>query len=373
MTGLARQSMTNGVVSRVAPGMVGVDAAWPPAGTAGVDRVDDSDGLFSNIRRKTIVTARPICCLAIDAEEDFDWDRPVRDTGYSTECMRHVTDLQEILGAYQCRPTYMLTYPVLEDAVVVRMLRGQYERGECELGLQLHPWVTPPFDGGVDHGSYLGNLEAVAEERKLLQLMGKFRNVFKMEPVTFRAGRYGLSRATTQLLERHGFTVDTSLAPRTDFEPAGGPDFSDYDCQPFWFGKRRALLEMPLCRGLVGWGGRLAPWLYQAAVRPPLAACRAAAILSRARCAERITLSPEGNDFAAMRRFLRRRQALGQSVFSISFHSSSLWPGRNPYVRDRPDLHVFYDRLSALLDLMANSGFAFATLAEMPALLGGGS
>ena len=187
MTGLARQSMTNGVVSRVAPGMVGVDAAWPPAGTAGVDRVDDSDGLFSNIRRKTIVTARPICCLAIDAEEDFDWDRPVRDTGYSTECMRHVTDLQEILGAYQCRPTYMLTYPVLEDAVVVRMLRGQYERGECELGLQLHPWVTPPFDGGVDHGSYLGNLEAVAEERKLLQLMGKFRNVFKMEPVTFRA------------------------------------------------------------------------------------------------------------------------------------------------------------------------------------------
>ena len=348
--------------------MVGLEAARLPedeAAQAG------SDGLFSNIRRDAIATPRPVCCLAIDAEEDFDWDRPVRDTGYSTECMRRVTDLREILVAYGMRPSFMLTYPVLEDAAAVRLLRGQFERGECELGVQLHPWVTPPFDGEVDHGSYLGNLDAAAEERKLVQLTGKFRDVFGIDPVSFRAGRYGLSRSTTQLLERHGFTVDTSLAPRTDFRSAGGPDFSEYDCRPFWFGTGRSLLEMPLCRGLVGWGGTLAPWLYQAAVARPWAGLRAAAVLSRVRCAERVTLSPEGNDFAAMRRFLRGRQAMGQRVFSISFHSSSLWPGRNPYVRSRRDLHVFYDRLSAVLDMMADGGFAFATLSEMPALLGG--
>jgi hypothetical protein len=93
-------------------------------------------------------------------------------------------------------------------------------------------------------------------------------------------------------------------------------------------------------------------------------------VLSRLRCAERVTLSPEGNDVAAMRRFLRHRLARGQTVFSLSFHSSSLAPGRNPYVRSKAELHVFYDRLSASLDAMAGLGFGFAALADMPAMLG---
>jgi hypothetical protein len=329
------------------------------------------DVLFSNIRPQVYAPARPICCLAVDAEEDFDWDQPVRGTGYSTECMRRIVDLRGIIAAYSLRPTYLLTYPVLENAAVVGIIRRQHERGECDMGIQLHPWVTPPFDGPAGQASYLGNLDVAVEERKLVKLMDKFREMFGFMPVTFRAGRYGLSHSTTRLLEKHNFTVDTSLAPRTDFGPEGGPDFSGYDCNPFWFGNERALLEMPLCRSVVGWSGGLAPRLYKAVAAPALALRRAASLLSRLRCAERITLSPEGNDYAAMRRFLRRRRRQSQSVFSLSFHSSSLCPGRNPYVRSQHDLHMFYDRLSAILDTMANTGFVFATLAEMPALLGG--
>lgn len=332
----------------------------------------DGDRLFRN-PRPAAMPARPLCCLVIDAEEDFDWDRPVHATGYSTECMRHLADLRTIAAAYRLRPTYLLTYPVLEDAVAVRMIRRQHERGECDMGIQLHPWVTPPFDEPASQASYLGSLDAAVEERKLVTLIEKFRQAFGCTPVTFRAGRYGLSRSTTRLLEKHGFAVDTSLAPRTDFRPKGGPDFSRYDCAPFWFGSQRALLEMPLCRSLVGWSGGLAPMLYQAIATPALQRWRIPAVLSRLRCAERVTLSPEGNDLAAMRRFLRHLRHRGQSVFSLSFHSSSLAPGRNPYVRSRADLHVFYDRLSAILDAMANGGFAFAALAEVPALLGGGA
>lgn len=332
----------------------------------------DDDGLFPNVRPNLHAPARPICCLAIDAEEDFDWDRPVRDTGYSTDCMRRIADLRTITAAYGVRPTYLLTYPVLEDAEVVRIIRHQRDRGECDVGIQLHPWVTPPFEEPSGQGSYLGNLDGAVEERKLVALMDKFSEAFGVLPVTFRAGRYGLSGSTTGLLEKFGFTVDTSVAPRSDFRQSGGPDFSSYECDPFWFGETRTLLEMPLCRSLVGWSGKLAPLVYAAAATPVLARWRGLSVLSRLRCAERITLSPEGNDYPAMRRFLRRRLNQDQTVFSLSFHSSSLWPGRNPYVRDRRDLHMFYDRLSAILDSMANTGFAFATLAEMPGLLGGG-
>jgi hypothetical protein len=327
-------------------------------------------GLFHHIRALAVTPKRPLCCLAIDAEEDFDWDRPVHATGYSTDCMRRIFDLHEITAAYGLRPTYLLTYPVLEDADVVRMIRGQYERGECDMGLQLHQWVTPPFGEQDNTTSYLGRIDPAAEERKLVTMIARFRQAFGMAPVLFRAGRYGLSHDTTSLLEKHGFLVDTSLAPRTDFRPQGGPDFSHYECDPFWFGQHRALLEMPLCRSLVGWSGELAPLLYEVAATPALARWRIAAVLSRLRCAERVTLSPEGNDFPAMRRFLRHRRRHGQNVFSLSFHSSSLVPGRNPYVRNRAELHAFYDRLSAILDAMASAGFEFATLAEMPARLG---
>jgi hypothetical protein len=340
------------------------------SGRAVLPAPSDGDRLFRN-PRPAAMPARPICCLVIDAEEDFDWDRPVHATGYSTDCMRQLADLREIAAAYRLRPTYLLTYPVLEDMAAVGMIRRQHERGECDIGVQLHPWVTPPFDEPASQASYLGSLDAAVEEQKLVTLIEKFRQAFGCAPVAFRAGRYGLSRATTLLLEKHGFAVDTSLAPRTDFRPKGGPDFSRYDCAPFWFGGSRTLLEMPLCRSVVGWSGALAPLLYRAIATPALDRWRVAAVLSRLRCAERVTLSPEGNDPAAMRRFLRHLGDRGQSVFSLSFHSSSLAPGRNPYVRSRADLHVFYDRLSAILDAMANGGFGFAALAEMPALLGG--
>lgn len=333
--------------------------------------LEDGHTLFSDIRIQAAQPAQPVCCLCIDAEEDFDWDSPVEGTGFSTDCMHRIADLRTIVAAYGLRPTYLLTYPVLEDPQAVRMIRAQYDRGECDLGIQLHPWVTPPFDRPAGSSSYLGSLDAAIEERKLVCLAERFRAAFGEAPRNFRAGRYGLSRSTTGLLEKHGFRTDTSLAPRTDYRPTGGPDFSAFDCEPFWFGQQRPLLEMPLCRSLVGWSGRFAPALYRAVSGPVWDRWRITAILSRLRCAERVTLSPEGNDAAAMRRFLRHRIGLRQAIFSLSFHSSSLMPGRNPYVRSRADLHVFYDRLSEILDTMASAGFAFATLSEMPALLGG--
>ena len=98
----------------------------------------DRNGLFHNVRRRMTAPKRPLCCLAVDAEEDFDWTRPVYATGYSTDCMSRVADLQEIVAAYDLRPTYLLTFPVLEDDNAVRMIRREHQRGGCDMGIQLH-------------------------------------------------------------------------------------------------------------------------------------------------------------------------------------------------------------------------------------------
>jgi hypothetical protein len=314
------------------------------------------------------------CSIVIDAEEDFDWATPVRGTDFSVACMGCVTELRPILSASGIVPAYMLTYPILDDAHIVSVLRRQHEAGQCELGVHLHSWVTPPFDDrdGLAQ-SYLSNLTAGAQEQKLLRVMAKFRECFGFDPTMFRAGRYGFNRATARMLEKHGFAIDTSLAPRTDFGLDGGPDFTAFDSDPFWFGQDRPLLEAPLCRGVVGWSGKLAPGLYQTAARYFPDGRVIPAMLGRLRCAERITMSPEGNDAGAMIRFIRRRQSLGQTVFSLSFHSSSLAEGRNPYVRSQADLHLFYDRLSETVEMIARDlALRFTPLSALPALLGGG-
>jgi hypothetical protein len=336
------------------------------------DSAELMDGpVFGKARPATLRTPTPICTLVIDAEEDFDWRNPLAGTDHSTSHIQNITTLHEILIGHGIVPAYLVTYPVLEDKEAVRLLNRQLENGRCVLGTQLHPWVNPPFERqNGQRASFQSNLGAELEERKLDALERKFIACFGHAPRIYKAGRYGLSRRTTALLEARGFAIDTSLAPRTSFAALGGPDYTGYDCRPFWFGERRRILELPLCRSVVGWAGALAPPLYQAFSRPWPAALHAPAVLTRSRFAERITLSPEGNDLAAMIRLVRRLGARGQTIFTLSFHSSSLQAGRNPYVRSQRDLQTFYARLRGVLDHLAGAvGCEFQNPLCLPELL----
>jgi len=306
--------------------------------------------------------------VVIDAEEDFDWNAPVQGSRASTANMRQIVTLHEILTGWQAVPTYLLTYPVLEDTDAVRILRRQVELGQCGVGLQLHPWVTPPFEETPSlRNSFLGNLGPDLEERKMVALKTRFEQCFGFAPAVYRAGRYGFSPYTAGLLEKHGLRIDTSIAPQTSFVAEGGPDYTGYDYRLFWFGRQRPLLEVPLCRSVVGWAGSRGAPLYQALAGQRWTRQHVLGLVTRLRCAERMTLSPEGNDTAAMRRLARGLRARQENVLALSFHSSSLQAGHNPYVRSKADLHAFYDRLSAILDhLVTVMGFRFAAIEAVP-------
>lgn len=306
--------------------------------------------------------------VAVDAEEDFDWTRPLHGTPHSTECMRRIDELEPLFGAVGAVPTYLLTYPLLDDMEVVRLLRRQHERGLCELGVQLHSWVTPPFeDEGRHASSFACNLPPELELRKAACLQAKFAERFGIAPRIYRSGRYGIGPALTRNLGALGVRVDVSLAPRSDFSAEGGPDLWDFDCRPFWFGGPEPILEVPLCRSVIGWGGaRAAPaHRWAEAHATPLSS-----LLTRLGFAERITLSPEGNDLPAMIRLVRHLTGAGQRVLVVSFHSSSLAAGRNPYVRDARELRQFHARLAGILRYLAGlPKLRFVPLSALPDLL----
>jgi phosphatidylinositol alpha-1,6-mannosyltransferase len=318
----------------------------------------------------------PLLAVVVDAEEEFEWAEPLAPQYRGTVSIRAQRSAHTLFAHYGIKPTYLITYPLATEDSAVAVLREYLADGVCEIGAQLHPWVTPPFASGArETQSYPGNLPVAIEREKLTRLIGAIKAAFAVRPTAYKAGRYGFGPNTAALLEESGFEIDTSLIPRTSYADTGGPEFSGYDYHPFWFGHHRRLLELPVTRALTGILARRSPWLHQRAERRPWRALHAGGLLARAGLIERITLSPEGSDLAAMCRLTRVLLARGTRVLTLSYHSPSLEPGHTPYVRNDRDLAIFLDRLSGFLSFFRDEiGGEFLTIRELrQRLLGAGS
>ena len=140
------------------------------------------------------------------------------------------------------------------------------------------------------------------------------------------------------------------MSPCLDWSAEGGPDFTQRSAWPYWFGKHRRLLELPLT---VGFAGPLRHWgttLYDLALRPTLAALHAPGALIHPGLVEKIWLSPEGYLSAQQIKLVRGLHHDGLRVFSFALHSSSLEPGHTPFVRSWHDLETLLCRCRKFFD-----------------------
>ena len=115
------------------------------------------------------------------------------------------------------------------------------------------------------------------------------RRQFDVEPVAYKAGRYGFGPHTMAILEELGYTIDTSVMPVTDFSEFEGPDYAAYSAWPFWFGNTRRLLEVPATRGLVGISDALSGVHFARIDSPRLRRYHVPGLLARLGILERIT------------------------------------------------------------------------------------
>jgi hypothetical protein len=298
---------------------------------------------------------RPVVLTTIDAEEDFDWNSPFSSASNRVVSMRSQSKAHDVFSQFGVVPTYLVDYPVASQDAGRTPLRELLSSGLCDVGAQLHPWVTPPFVEKVNvRNSFPGNLPLVVEYEKLQRLTSTLESAFGVRPQIYRAGRCGVGPNTGAILEHLGYQADTSVMPFWDYRHQGGPDFHRITPRPYWLDKSRSILELPISASLVGRAASLPHSLSSAALS--LAAQRSGitSALSRAGLLERIRLSPEGMTIREAKRLVLHMISHGHKVFVLTYHSPSLEPGNTPYVRTSEDLRRFLDWLSAFYDFFTN-------------------
>ncbi|MHC4973470.1 MAG: polysaccharide deacetylase family protein [Planctomycetota bacterium] len=282
---------------------------------------------------------KPALSVVIDTEEEFDWSKGFFREKTSVRHLERVATVQKVFDEFGIRPTYVVDYPVATQPEGSQPLKEILDDGRAEIGAHLHPWVNPPFEEEVSsRNSFPGNLGRDLEARKLAALGDAIEEAFGARPKVYRAGRYGIGPETGEILEEQGFEVDLSVCPRMDYRPQGGPDYTAWSPQPFWFGRKRRLLEIPRSAGYTGLlrsrANLLRPFIKNAYVR---------GVLSRTGMFTWSVLSPEAVPLHELKRFTRWLHGRGWRLFVFDFHSPSIEPGHTPYIETEADRRQFLD------------------------------
>lgn len=278
--------------------------------------------------------------ITVDTEEEFDWGEPLRREGHTVHSVGRLARFQEFCENEGVVPIYLVDYPVATSPIAGDILRPAIAAGRAEIGVQLHPWVSPPHDEDVtQRNSYAGNLPEALERAKFERLRTAIAKNFGAAPLIYRAGRYGVGANTARILADNGLVIDTSVRARFDYSSTGGPNFRDFPVTPYWLNHAPDLLELPLTTVFWGPMRQLGGWLYPQLWRVP----KLRGALARLGLLERIPLTPEGVTLDEAIRGIDIAIDQQLPVLVFSFHSPSLAAGFTPYVRDEADLDAFYD------------------------------
>ncbi|MFC4255081.1 WalW protein [Altererythrobacter xixiisoli] len=298
--------------------------------------------------------------VTVDTEEEFDWNKPLQREGHG---LRHVAAMgrfQTFCESEGVIPIYLVDWPIVTCEEAIAVLGPAIAAGRAEVGVQLHPWVNPPFDEEVTaHNSFAGNLPPELERAKFMALRDAIEANFGCQPLIYRAGRYGLGPNTAQILHDAGIAIDSSVRSKFDYAAGGGRDYRPFPLQPYWVDAARSLLECPLTT--VFWGPlrQQGDAIYPALWRVP----RLRGLMSRLGLLERIPLTPEGTRVEEALRGVDIALDDGLPLLVFSFHSPSLDIGHTPYVRDQAGLDTLYGWWQQVFAYLRQRGVAPTSVA----------
>jgi hypothetical protein len=323
-------------------------------------QITDLPGKADAVRFKPGFGQRYI--VTVDTEEEFDWTKPITREDHTVHSVARLARFQEFCESHGVCPIYLVDYPIILSPAATEILRVAVSAGKAEVGVQLHPWVSPPFDEEVSpFNSFAGNLPAELERAKFRNLRDAIEAAIGAPPLMYRAGRYGVGPNTAAILSEGGIAVDTSVRATFDYSTGGGPNFRDFPVMPYWIDRTKGLMELPLTTVYWGLLRQFGTALYARMWRVP----RLRGALARIGMLERIPLTPEGVTIEEALRGIDIAIDMDLPVLVFSFHSPSLAPGFTPYVRSEDDLDALYDWFRQTFAYLAKRGVRPTKVTEL--------
>ena len=172
--------------------------------------------------------------ITVDTEEEWPWAAGWPTGSPSVTNISAIPRFQSICDEHGAAATYFTNHAVLTDRTACNLLLTLAKSSQVELGMHIHPWNTPPYQGNGRvnaRESFLANLPPELIEQKLQTVYDAFQKLGRC-PTSFRGGRYSSGSTVQTFLRKRGFLADSSVVPFTAWEDDGGPNYQDRTLEP---------------------------------------------------------------------------------------------------------------------------------------------
>ncbi|MEM7256226.1 MAG: hypothetical protein AAF404_02435, partial [Pseudomonadota bacterium] len=171
----------------------------------------------------------PQYAVTVDTEEEWDWDAGWPVTRHSLDNLACTPGFYELCRTHGARTTWFTNWSVMNYEPTRATVMELTDNTDAELGMHIHPWLTPPFAANDECGardSFLHNSPSTVIHQKLETVWQVFADN-GCRPKSFRGGRYSCSPEIQNYLQhpQRGFTADASVVPFTTWPDDGAPDY----------------------------------------------------------------------------------------------------------------------------------------------------
>jgi hypothetical protein len=271
--------------------------------------------------------------------------------------------------------TYLVNYEMAMDHRFQKFGKQILRDGTGEIGLHIHPWNSPPFqsmdEGGNAHHHYIYDFPPEIMHSKLDHLTGILSDVFEIQPVSHRAGKWGFDAETARILIDLGYLVDCSVTPGVSWKKYkgapngnGGPIYYDFPLSPYFLDPKNIQLEgaSPLLEVPVTIRPR-----YHSAFRKTYERIRDRFAGKLFRAVFGLPYSwvrPTGENLSEILETVDWAIEQELPVIEFMIHSSELMPGGSPYFQTSEQIEILYRDLAELFAAVNKLDLRGFTLAD---------
>ena len=238
-----------------------------------------------------------------------------------------------------------------QNPFFVEFASDAIRKGNCEVGMHLHAWCSPPdyqLPQNTKHRSYLIEYPLNIMEEKIKRLDDLLGETFGQKAFSHRSGRWALNQDYIDLLSKYGYICDCSVTPGVNWASSlgttgiPGSDFSRSPAQPHML--TDSMMEVPVTI-------RNLHYFDAERVRSPKTLAKEAYHLIRGK---QSWLRPSIASLGRMKQLVKTA-SLKSDYVMFMIHSSELMPGGSPYYKDENAIEHLYDVLEELFEYLSAS------------------